>query len=149
MRSVKGVKRGDIIRTHVQYAATQLIVSTTFAHLERASAQTGPWYRVGYELRAETGWWYAELESGDGDLGAEPATLYHRNLDHVATCPGLVFSVDFDHGVVRGVVPSSCLQDPRWVRVNPFARTWHQFPATSLDVGHRRGEVAPRIYREP
>ena len=135
----------DVVRTAVDHGAHRLRVSVRFRDLEQDPVQIAV-----VRVRAARG----DFEITLGRLRAKPTTYMvsgRRSLE----CRGLRARVDRDADTLVTSLPTSCLDDPRWVQVGVGAvavdggQASPQEATIHADDAHRTGEIRDRIALGP
>jgi hypothetical protein len=135
----------DVVRTAVAHGAHRLRVSVRFRDLAQDSAQIAV-----ARVRTARGDFEITLER----LRGKPTTSLVRGRKSLE-CRGLKARVDRDADTLVTSLPTSCLDDPRWVQVGVGAvavdagQTSPQEATIYADDAHRTGEIRDRIALGP
>ena len=136
----------DVVRTAVSHGESRLRVRVQFRALEQQAYQ----FTIIGIATAD-----AKYEISVERLGGKPVASLSRRRGDVE-CRSLKGQVDTSAGVLTASLPTSCLDNPRWVRVGVGAVALDDDDAEQPDGGtvyaddaHRAGEIRERIASGP
>ncbi len=136
----------DITTTLVDHRAHRLVVHTRVRHLSRAG------YRfLISEIRTSDGRHYElDLDYSAHPIGARVSLVRSPGTD--VRCPGASWAINRSANRVDASIPSSCLGDPRWVRVGvamvgaplDLETSWGDDSRAEGRIGDRHLKLGPR-----